>query len=687
MPNYQITGADGKKYRVTGDTPEGAVAALKKHVGSNAGSHLTDGDKESPIPDGMIEAGKRAVASSTAEQDKTYSGAGTTWLEHAISDLPIVGPAIQTGADYVGTEVIGRLSGQDPAQMREDMWKRREQRDQDYPASAVSGGIAGNVAAFGAGGATASGARALGITGETLLGRAANSALTTGAISSADTAARGGGPIDILGSGGIAAATGAAIPVIGKGIEAGVRAVGEKAAPFIGGMSGAEREAERRVGVAMTRDKIANPSQVMNAADEAAAADAGIPVTNVDRGGETTRALARSAANQSPEARAAIEKTANDRFSAQSKRASDFVKNITGGSADDIAVQDRLRAEASKANKPAYDKAFADPAAQDMFTPGLKSMLASPAIRQAAKEAETRGANRAVTEGFKPIRNPFTFDEAGNATLRTNARPTLQFWDQVKKNLDGDIGKAIRAGDNTLAADITALKNKLVAELDSAVPSYKDARAGAAAFFGAEDALDAGRKFANTPKMVPEARKAFQKLSQPEQAAFATGYASELTDRIRASGDRTNVITTVFKSQAARDSMEMVFGPAKMRKIEAYVRVEDIVDRLRGSMGNSTTARQLVELGIGATGGYSVSGDWKGAIGGAALAKGVRYAGARVDEKVMRRVATLLTSNDPGALKAAVTTAAMNPKYMQALELYGTLLAAPARAGAVKANQ
>lgn len=32
MPTFQITGPDGKKYRVSGETPEGALDALKKHV-------------------------------------------------------------------------------------------------------------------------------------------------------------------------------------------------------------------------------------------------------------------------------------------------------------------------------------------------------------------------------------------------------------------------------------------------------------------------------------------------------------------------------------------------------------------------------------------------------------------------------------------------------------------------------
>ncbi|WP_395451212.1 hypothetical protein ACHMW7_16300 [Aminobacter sp. UC22_36] len=76
MPQYQITGSDGRKYKVSGSSPEGAVAALKKHIGSAPSdssvegarrdsasdySRLSDEDRASPIPDALIESGKAIV--------------------------------------------------------------------------------------------------------------------------------------------------------------------------------------------------------------------------------------------------------------------------------------------------------------------------------------------------------------------------------------------------------------------------------------------------------------------------------------------------------------------------------------------------------------------------------------------------------------------------------------------------
>lgn len=134
--------------------------------------------------------------------------------------------------------------------------------------------------------------------------------------------------------------------------------------------------------------------------------------------------------------------------------------------------------------------------------------------------------------------------------------------------------------------------------------------------------------------------------------------------------------------------MEMVFGPQKMKEIEAYVRVEEIVDRLRGSLGNSTTARQLVELGLGAgAGGYITGGDWKGMLAGAGAAKGARYIAQSANNKTMEPMAKLLVSDDPKALQQAIEHASKMPAFMKILENFSNGLAAPARGGAIMQGQ
>lgn len=634
------------------------------------------------------------IAKGLKAREPSVGEAGLTWAENFTEGIPVVGPLLQKGSDYVGTEVMGRLTGQDPEQMRADIQKRRERRDEKYPLSSMSGSVGGALAATGAAGATAGGARALGITGESLLGRIIASATTGAAISGADTVVRGGDAGDVVTSMTIGGGAGAAIPAGGAVVKKGLEAIADRAPAAVQAiMRGPDDEAARRIGTAVERDRTTNPGSVVSEADERVARETGVPLLNVDRGGETTRAVARSVANQSPEARAAIEKTASDRFAGQGGRATRFLRKMAGSNVDDLAAQDAVREAARRTNKPAYDKAFASERAQKMWNEGFEQLMQAPALQKAAREATTRGANRSAVEGFQPVKNPFeTVD--GRLTLRKNADgstayPTLQFWDQVKRNLDDQIGAARASGNRTLAGDLQGIKSTLVKMLDDAVPDYQTARQGAAAFFGAEDALDAGRKFANSPRTVPEAKRAWLRMSEPEKELFRVGYASELIDRIKATSDRTNVINQVFKSDASRESMEMVFGKQHMRELEAYIRVEDIADKLRGAMGNSTTVRQLAEAGLaGGAGGYVYSGgDWRTAATTAAAAAGGRYALNKANQKVLERMGEMLISDDPKVIERAVRQAAVSPTFMRSLEQWDAILAPASRVPAVTAGQ
>lgn len=650
------------------------------------------GEEAKPAP-GRHLTYEEGLAELAKEEQAGLSGKTGAFLTGAVGDLPIVGPALLGGTQRAAAGLASAIDGDS----YEDNLRRGREvttaAQAENPKSRFAGTIAGNVGAMAGLGATATGARLLGVTGPNLLARAGMSGLSSGLISGADTAVRGGSAEEVVGSGAIGGAIGGAIPIVGAGVRRGMEAVGDTVYPFINSIRNPTQEAQRRVGMAITRDATANPGMVMNQADEAVAAANNIPLANVDRGGETTRALARSVANQSPESRASIENLASDRFGAQSQRAVQFVRRLTGGNADDLAYQESIRQSARAANAPAYNAAYRAPEAQQVFTPRIQQLMQSPSFRRAVDRVPAKSADRGAVSGARAIPNPFQTNSRGDYVLRrgangTQVTPSLEFWDHVQRNLRTFGDKAARAGDNTTASELRALREALNGELDTAVPAFQTARRGAAAFFGADDAVDAGRQFAISPKTIPEAKRAFQRFTAPERRAFATGYASELIDRIKASPDRSNVINSVFRNQSARESMELVFGPQRAREVEAYVRVEDLVDRLRGTMGNSTTARQLVELGIGGGAGYAFTGgDWKGALTGAALARGTRFVGQRADARVMEQVARLLTQDNQGALRLAVQQAARNPAYMGALETLGNALSAPARAaGAIVAQ-
>lgn len=612
-------------------------------------------------------------------------GATAATLGGMVNSIPIIGPMSQGISDNL-VGIGAQLTGGDYNEARDAVRERREALARANPIANVAGNIGGSIATFGAGGATQTGATALGMSGN-LGQRVANTAASTLGLSTADNIVRGQAPTEALGNALAPTAIASAIPLAGAAVKAGVRAVGQQVAPMVNSVRDASGEAARRVGMAVNRDIAANPQMIMNTADEAVARQNGLPLINVDRGGETTRALARSVANQNPEARAIIQRTVDDRFSTQAPRAVSLIQRLVGGNADDIAFQSQLSSAARATNRPAYRAAYDAPQAKAIWSPEIRNLMQAGPFRSAIDTAEETARNAAATSGGRAVVNPFVFAADGTATLRTmpdgsRALPNLEFWDIVQRNLRNQAEMADRTGNRLLAGQIRDMRTQLNSVLDNAVPQFRQARAGAAAFFGADEAIDAGRSFANQPRNLPEAQAAFREFSEAERRAFGVGYASELIDKIKASGDRRNIIQQMFGSTAAREMNELVFGAARARELEAFVRVEALADQLRGAMGNSTTARQLMELGIGGAGGFALTGDWQGALTGAALAKGTRYLGERVDSKVMEEVARLLTSDSPEALQRAAANAALSPKWMLALDSLAAALSPIAR-GAV----
>lgn len=672
MPVLNIEGkrvtVDDSFMSLSPEEQASTVDEIAQSLGINAGSVQSSPEAAPPVEE-------------TSDENAGILRGYQTQFENIIPGIPVVGPLIQKGSDYISSNLIGLATGENAADIRANAEKNRAQRAADRPIMAGAGQLAGSIAATGALGSTATGAKMLGMAGKSLLGRAGASAASSGLINSADTAIRGGDSADVLASGAMGLGLGGAIPLAGAGIRAVSSAIADKVRPTYNALRNPVDEASRRLGSAVGRDIQANPSSVMSQADEAAAKAAGINVINADRGGETTRAFARSVGNQSPEARSMIEKTAQDRFHGQASRASNFLKRVVGGNVDDLGARESLKKAARAANKPAYDAAFKAPNAQQIWNKDVVRLMGSPELRRAAMSASDTGATRSVVEGFEAIKNPFVIKD-GKMALRQlpngeKAVPNLRFWDQVKRNLDDQIGVAQRAGKNTKAADLVGLKQELTKVLDDAVPSYKTARAGASAFFGAEDALDAGRKFANSPRSLPETKQAFSKFSSAEKKLFQNGYMSEMIDKLKASNDGRNVINSTFNNEASRETMRMILSPHQMRELEAYVRVETLVDQLRGAMGNSTTARQWAEMGLGAAGGAAMSdGSWEGmALGGltGAVAGRVAGAGARAiytnaNAKVLEEAGRMLTSNDPKIIENAVKRAATSPAFMKALE-------------------
>ena len=228
------------------------------------------------------------------------------------------------------------------------------------------------------------------------------------------------------------------------------------------------------------------------------------------------------------------------------------------------------------------------------------------------------------------------------------------------------------------------------------MPQFQQARKGAAGFFGAEDAIEAGRKAVTSTKQTGEIGRAVMAMSPAEKDAFSVGFSSEIIDAINASKDRVNVINSIFGSESARQRILIALGPQRARELEAYVKMEQVLDLLRNAtQGNSTTAKQLIQAGLmgGGAGGLGLlasGGDLTTGFSAASIAvlgrRGLQMMGKTVDDQVMKRVAEILASPDPAQLQRAIQNASLSKQHMEAIDAVMRALSATAKGAVVGAT-
>jgi hypothetical protein len=479
---------------------------------------------------------------------------------------------------------------------------------------------------------------------------------------------------------------------IGTGIGAAAERYGAPVVNTVRGWMNPEGEAARRLGSALMDDaKLINAGKAdgMTVQQWVAAKHAGEPVTLADLGASRTQALLRSAANTSPEGRAQLEKMIQDRFLSQGERVADTVRQVVpGGQANARKSADQLVAEYDQARVPAYKAAY-QVGDKPIMSPAMERLMSSDTFVGAMKRAISSGKDRDVAEGLGGFNPMVNVTPDGRIVFNQGAKgvptyPNLQYWDQVKRELDSVANQAKRSGDTSSVAG--QLAKVLRNELDDQVPAYQKARGIAEDFFGESNALDAGRKLAGKKLPAEDVAKIMAKMNPDERMLFKEGYASDLADRVIGNiRDTRDVTKAMFASPNERKLAATVFGPGGMGMLQARMSLETIMDGARRAMGNSTTARQLIEAGLagGAVGGLASGWDpmavGQGVLGGAGaragatkflsdeIKVGAKHLIGKIDAKTARHVAELLTSDDPRLLRQGYQMAAKSQSIMQGL--------------------
>ena len=434
------------------------------------------------------------------------------------------------------------------------------------------------------------------------------------------------------------------------------------------GEGGREAEAERRLALHLRRDYETQGGKFGLTPEEAAIAEQGHqPLAVVDLGGESTRALARSAANTSPMARQIMHDFFEPRFESQGVRAAEFLKTLVPTRGNAAETSEAIRRAGTNMNNQLYTASRQEFANGIPWTTELAEVAMTPAVTDAMRAASRSIQNRVGSGASQP------------AIVGADNRLTLEAWDIVKRNLDGRIGEARNSGNKTLVNELMGVRRALVNQLDQAtinpetgISSYQVARGAAAEVFGALDAVEAGQKFVNKTMPIHEARRAVAKMSPEEQTAFAEGYVSELANKFHELGYRRSILVPYLNSPAALQRAEIALGPEGAKQLQTFFRVEAVMDRFRQAItGNSKTAQYLAELGLASgsglgygatTGDFSPTGLLTGALLFKGLKEGAKYSINKADNKIAIRVAEMLTSNDPEIFRKGILTLSQQPR-------------------------
>jgi hypothetical protein len=239
MAKFEITGPDGKKYRIEGDNAQGALQALKNMLGDTGapqgGPAKSKHVSETRGPDGMTTAERiAAVKAGTLKDPRSPEQVGEQARIDSLTESSANQGALGAFAGNVAQGLTfgfaDELTSIGDPKMREALRAKRGMDEAQYPKSTMAGDIAGSVAGAGVGLSLAA-PKALMMAPKSMVGKVVTGIGAGGTIGATEGGLAGAGYADgkdvgraamqgagmgaLLGGG-----IGAAAPLVAKGTKA-----------------------------------------------------------------------------------------------------------------------------------------------------------------------------------------------------------------------------------------------------------------------------------------------------------------------------------------------------------------------------------------------------------------------------------------------------------------------------------
>lgn len=608
MPTFQITGPDGKKYRISGETAEGAVQALQKHLG--------DSDPRDSI---------------LGKADSFMRGAADT-LSFGLADEIAAG--LGTGFGTLGDydEELARQRGIDEADYSDRFGYRL--------GGQVSGGLTGGVG--------------LAKNGLSMTAKAADSGASLGRVAAASAAdstilgagqgfGSGEGLGDRLYKSGVGGLTGLALGAATPFAVAGAqKGLGAAAAPVMARIF-PERYAQTAIGDTVRRSGMS--------VDDVAAAlgkatDDGQDMYNVaDALGLAGRRALTPVTKTPNDARQQVVEALQTRQVGQSDRLSNFLAE--GFDATDTAAQREasLLAQRSASANTNYGAArdsagTIDPsraiAAADEFL-GVGGSLSRTNIADDSIESAVSRAKSYLTDG-ESVLTDF------NSALRS------------KQELDAMIEGAKPA----VQRQLIPIRNALDDALSDASAPYANARDTFRQQSKAIEAVDTGRSAASGRMRSSDTIPRFNAMQPEEQAAYRAGYVDPYIARIEA----TSMAPTTNKARGlitpkTQEEFPAFAAPGRAEQMgERIAREQRMFETSNAALGGSATMENFADAAEMAKFDPAVlSKLFRGDIIGSVVdgAKLVGKEATGMQPRVVEQIAKVLMETNPQVAKSLLT--------------------------------
>ncbi|MGV2071674.1 hypothetical protein ACQZ4Z_13050 [Agrobacterium vitis] len=633
-----ITSPDGKKYRVTGDTAEGAYQALQQHIGAPAAAQEPGVSSDQPKSYG--DTGNQKV------------DAGTVYTDEMLFGLPGKAAA---GLNALAQRGIAALPGQSPweDQSVSDLYDKnrgqyqnaRQQYAEEHPvantAATIGGAIhgGGSMAKLGSKAISTVAPRVAQAMQASYAGRMAGDA-ATGVAQGAATAY--GHDQDV--------GTGALIGGIAGGTARPVLDAGGAALRSIGGLIGVGNSSRAKQAIVEAMMRSGRSADDITSDLSAAAADGQPGYMVADALGNSGQRMLTGVARAPGDMRQTIAETLTARQSGQGERLANALAEGFDAPQTAAQAQAAMRAArtaaadtnygAARSSAGAVDPTGAIQAADEFLTPGAQQVM-SPLnnIADDSVEAAVRKARGYLTDGNSTLSD---FNSAFRA----------------KQELDA----MIEGAKPTVQRQLIPIRNQLDDALAKASDPYAAARDTFRGQSKAIDAVDQGAAAASGRTRAADNVGQFGRMTPDQQQGFRTGYADPYIARVEAaSSSPTTNKARMLQTEKTRQEFPAFAAPGRADQLgNRIAREQRMFETANAALGGSKTADNLADMADVQSFdptmiGNLLTGNFKGAaLQG--LAKGVNTLQGR-NQQTRDMIARMLLETDPTKATAALADA------------------------------